>query len=143
MGTVSKNFDYKEFEKSDTAKKFGIINVINTSEIRDSIKALVIEVLQPLRDAWGKPLSVNSGYRCRKLNEVVGGVETSQHCKGEAADISCSEPAKLAQLAYDLELPYDQMILYPTFVHFSHKLNGEQRNQILYNVKYRGDRVLC
>ena len=143
MGTVSKNFDYKEFEKSDTAKKFGIINVINTSEIRDSIKALVIEVLQPLRDAWGKPLSVNSGYRCRKLNEVIGGVETSQHCKGEAADISCSEPAKLAQLAYDLELPYDQMILYPTFVHFSHKLNGEQRNQILYNVKYRGDRVLC
>lgn len=143
MGTVSKNFDYKEFEKSDTAKKFGIINVINTSEIRDSIKALVIEVLQPLRDAWGKPLSVNSGYRCRKLNEVIGGVETSQHCKGEAADISCSEPAKLAQLAYDLELPYDQMILYPTFVHFSHKRNGEQRNQILYNVKYRGDRVLC
>lgn len=143
MGTVSKNFDYKEFEKSDTAKKFGIINVINTSEIRDSIKALVIEVLQPLRDAWGKPLSINSGYRCKKLNEVVGGVETSQHCKGEAADISCSEPAKLAQLAYDLELPYDQMILYPTFVHFSHKLNGEQRNQILYNVKYRGDRVLC
>lgn len=143
MGTVSKNFNYKEFEKSDTAKKFGIINVINTSEIRDSIKALVIEVLQPLRDAWGKPLSINSGYRCKKLNEVVGGVETSQHCKGEAADISCSEPAKLAQLAYDLELPYDQMILYPTFVHFSHKLNGEQRNQILYNVKYRGDRVLC
>ena len=143
MGTVSKNFDYKEFEKSDTAKKFGIINVINTSEIGDSIKALVIEVLQPLRDAWGKPLSINSGYRCKKLNEVVGGVETSQHCKGEAADISCSEPAKLAQLAYDLELPYDQMILYPTFVHFSHKLNGEQRNQILYNVKYRGDRVLC
>lgn len=143
MGTVSKNFNYREFEKSDTAKKFGIINVINTSEIRDSIKALVIEVLQPLRDAWGKPLSVNSGYRCKKLNEAVGGVETSQHCKGEAADISCSEPAKLAQLAYDLELPYDQMILYPTFVHFSHKLNGEQRKQILYNVKYRGDRVLC
>lgn len=143
MGTVSKNFDYKEFEKSDTAKRLGITNVINTSEVRDSVKALVLEVLQPLRDAWGKPLSINSGYRCKKLNEVVGGVETSQHCKGEAADISCSEPAKLAQLAYDLELPYDQMILYPTFVHFSHKLNGEQRNQILYNVKYRGDRVLC
>lgn len=142
MGTVSKNFDYKEFEKSDTAKKFGIINVINTSEIRDSIKALVIEVLQPLRDAWGKPLSINSGYRCKKLNEVVGGVETSQHCKGEAADISCSEPAKLAQLAYDLELPYDQMILYPTFVHFSHKLNGAQRKQILYNKTYGGEKVV-
>lgn len=143
MGTVSKNFDYKEFEKSDTAKKFGIINVINTSEIRDSIKALVIEVLQPLRDAWSEPLHVNSGYRCQKLNEAVGGVATSQHCRGEAADIACAEPAKLAQLAYDLGLPYDQMILYPTFVHFSHKLNGEQRKQILYNVKYRGDRVLC
>lgn len=143
MGTISKNFNYREFEKSDTAKRLGITNVINTSEVRDSIKALVLDVLQPLRDAWGEPLQVNSGYRCKKLNEAVGGVDTSQHCKGEAADIACSEPAKLAQLAYDLGLPYDQMILYPTFVHFSHKLNGEQRNQILYNVKYRGDRVLC
>lgn len=143
MGTISKNFNYREFEKSDTAKRLGITNVINTSEIRDSVKALVLEVLQPLRDAWSEPLHVNSGYRCQKLNEAVGGVATSQHCRGEAADIACSEPAKLAQLAYDLGLPYDQMILYPTFVHFSHKLNGEQRKQILYSGKYRGDRVLC
>lgn len=141
MGTISKNFDYREFEKSDTAKRLGIINVINTSKIRDGIKALVLEVLQPLRDAWNKPLSINSGYRCQKLNEVVGGVATSQHCKGEAADIACAEPAKLAQLAYDLELPYDQMILYPTFVHFSHKLNGQQRKQVLYNKQYRGEKL--
>lgn len=142
MGTISKNFDYREFEKSDTAKRLGIINIINTSEVRDGIKALVLEVLQPLRDAWGKPLSINSGYRCQKLNEAVGGVAISQHCKGEAADIACPEPAKLAQLAYDLRLPYDQMILYPTFVHFSHKLNGEQRKQILYNAKYGGKKVV-
>ena len=141
MGTISKNFDYREFEKSDTAKRLGIINVINTSKIRDGIKALVLEVLQPLRDAWNKPLSINSGYRCQKLNEVVGGVATSQHCKGEAADIACAEPAKLAQLAYDLELPYDQMILYPTFVHFSHKVNGQQRKQVLYNKQYRGEKL--
>ena len=141
MGTISKNFDYREFEKSDTAKRLGIINVINTSKIRDGIKALVLEVLQPLRDAWNKPLSINSGYRCQKLNEVVGGVATSQHCKGEAADIACTEPSKLAQLAYDLELPYDQMILYPTFVHFSHKLNGQQRKQVLYNKQYRGEKL--
>lgn len=142
MCTVSKNFDYKEFEKSDTAKRLGITNEINTSEIRDSVKALVLEVLQPLRDAWGEPLHVNSGYRCKELNEAVDGVETSQHCKGEAADISCSEPAKLAQLAYDLELPYDQMILYPTFVHFSHKLNAQQRKQVLYNKQYQGEKLI-
>ena len=62
MGTISKNFSYKEFEESETAVRKGIANVINTTEIRDSVKALVLNVLQPLRDAWGKPLHINSGY---------------------------------------------------------------------------------
>lgn len=136
METISKNFNFREFEQSATARKKGILNVITTTEVRDSIKALVDNVLQPLRDAWGKPLSVNSGYRCPALNAAVGGVATSQHVKGEAADISCDNPQKLAQLACDLNLPFDQMILYPTFVHFSHKLNGKQRGQVLYHRTY-------
>lgn len=141
MGTISKNFSYREFEESETAKAQGITNVISSFEIRDAIRELTNTVLQPLRDAWGQPLHVNSGYRCPKLNAAVGGAATSQHTKGEAADIKAEHPVKLAQLAYDLGLPYDQMIIYPTFVHFSHKLHGEQRRQVLYNKSYKGRRI--
>ena len=141
MGTITKDFSYSEFEKSEIAEAKGITNVITTFEVRDAIKALVLTVLQPLRDAWGKPLYVNSGYRCDELNKAVGGVPTSQHVKGEAADIATDDPYSLANLARDLNLPYDQMILYPDFVHFSHKLIGVQRKQILYNKRYSGKKL--
>lgn len=141
MGTISKDFSYREFERSEVADAKHICNVITSFEVRDSIQALTENVLQPLRDAWGKPLKVNSGYRCKALNAAVGGVPTSQHVKGEAADIAAGDPVKLARLAVKLGLPFDQMILYPTFVHFSHKLNGEQRGQICYNWRYKGEKV--
>ena len=141
MGTISKNFSYSEFEASDKADEKGICNVITTFEVRDAVKALVDTVLQPLRDAWGNPLHINSGYRCPELNKEVGGMPTSQHVKGEAADVACDKPVELARLAKALRLPYDQMILYPTFVHFSHRLKGQQRGQTLYNKSYKGEKV--
>ena len=141
MGTITKDFSYREFERSEVADAKHICNVITSFEVRDSILALTENVLRPLRDAWGKPLKVNSGYRCKALNAAVGGVPTSQHVKGEAADIAAGDPVKLARLAVKLGLPFDQMILYPTFVHFSHRLNGEQRGQICYNWRYKGEKV--
>lgn len=141
MGTITKDFSYREFERSEVADAKHICNVITSFDVRDSIQALTENVLQPLRDAWGKPLKVNSGYRYKALNAAVGGVPTSQHVKGEAADIAAGDPVKLARLAVKLGLPFDQMILYPTFVHFSHKLNGEQRGQICYNWRYEGEKV--
>lgn len=141
MGTISKNFSYKEFEESATAERKHITNVITSALVRDNIKALVENVLQPLRDAWGEALIINSGYRCLKLNEAVGGVPTSQHVMGQAADVRCSNPLKLARLAKKLKLDYDQMILYPTFVHFSYKSDGRNRGQILYNKSYKGKKV--
>lgn len=141
MGSISKNFSYSEFEASETAKAKGILNAITTVEVRENIRALVLEVLQPLRDAWGKPLHVNSGYRCPQLNAAVGGVPTSQHTVGEAADIKAENPIMLAQLAYDLALPFDQMIIYPTFVHFSHRRGGPQRSRVLYNKSYKGRHI--
>lgn len=150
MGTISRNFSYSEFERTDheaeLARK-GVRNVINTFELRDSVKELTLRVLQPLRDAYGKPMTVNSGYRCPELNRIVGGVPTSQHCKGEAADIKTgnhTESYRLARIAKthpEILAQIDQMILYPTFVHFSHRRTGTQRNQILYNRSYRGRRV--
>lgn len=149
MGTISKNFDYKEFEKTDVPG-MQVQNTITSTEVRDSIKALVDEVLQPLRDAWDEPLAINSGYRCQEVNKAVGGVPTSQHTKGEAADVcpfgrnghgDIETVRQLAQKAVELDLPFDQMILYPSFVHFSHKLKGEQRRQILYNKRYTGKKL--
>lgn len=125
-------------------------NTITSTKVRDSVKALVDEVLQPLRDAWGEPLAINSGYRCPEVNKAVGGVPTSQHTKGEAADVcpfgrngrgDIEVVRQLAQKAVELNLPFDQMILYPSFVHFSHKLKGEQRRQILYNKRYAGKKL--
>ena len=125
-------------------------NTITSTKVRDSVKALVDEVLQPLRDAWGEPLAINSGYRCPEVNKAVGGVPTSQHTKGEAADVcpfgrnghgDIETVRQLAQKAVELDLPFDQMILYPSFVHFSHKLKGEQRRQILYNKRYTGKKL--
>ena len=55
--------------------------------------------------------------------------------------MACDKPVELARLAASMRLPYDQMILYPTFVHFSHRLKGQQRGQTLYNKSYKGEKV--
>lgn len=141
MGTISKHFSFREFERSEVADSHHISNAINTTEVRDAIVALVNNVLEPLREEWGRPLTINSGYRCPEVNAYVGGVPTSQHTKGEAADIKTDNPYALAAVAYSLRLPFDQMILYPTFVHFSHRLQGEQRGQVLYNKTYKGRKL--
>lgn len=143
MGTCSKNFSYHEFEASETAKDYRITNVIATSEVHDSIKALADNVLQPLRDAVGVPLRISSGYRCPQLNAKVGGVPTSQHTKGEAADVWCATltPYQLACKVVELGLKYDQMILYPGFLHLSYRRDGGNRKQLLYNKSYKGRRL--
>lgn len=147
MGTISKNFSYREFEKSEIADRKGYNNVIVTSRVRDAVKELTLSVLQPLRDALGYPVRISSGYRCPQLNAdpEVNGSKSSQHMKGEAADIHVCfpdgteiPPIYVALIIRVLKLPFDQMIVYPSFVHVSHKLEGAQRGQILYNASYKG-----
>lgn len=137
---ISKNFRFSEFTKSDVASRYHITNAITSWAIRDNIIALVENVLQPLRDAWEKPLFINSGYRCLELNKKVGGVPTSQHVLGQAADVGCSDPLALARLAKKMRLPYDQMGVYPTFVHFSYS-EDRSRGQIFYSKDYKGEKV--
>ena len=138
---ISKSFRWSEFTKSDTAKRLHINNAIRDWEVRDNIKALVEMVLQPLRDAWGGPLIINSGFRCPELNEEVGGAATSQHVLGMAADVRCTDPVALARLIKRLKLDYDQVIIYNDFVHISYRRDGENRNQLLYAKKYKGPKV--
>lgn len=107
-----KYFTFNEFERSETAYRYGIDNDIPESA-KSNIAALVDNVLDPLREAWGKPVTVTSGYRCPQLNKAVGGVPTSMHLTGHAADISAGNSVdnrKLYQLAQDLKLPYFELI---------------------------------
>lgn len=144
MGTITKDFSYREFEASETARRRGICNVITDFAVRDAVKELAERVLQPLRDKAGRPLHINSGYRCEALNEAVGGVPTSQHVKGEAADVAAEDPLALASLVRntpEIWREIDQMIVYPTFVHLSHRRGGAQGRQLLYNRRWTGGRV--
>lgn len=107
-----KHFSFQEFEHSDTAYRHGIDNAMPEAAKR-AVAALVDNILDPLREAWGKPITVNSGYRCPALNKAVGGVPTSMHQQGCAADITAGSPAdnrKLYELAQRLNLPYFELI---------------------------------
>lgn len=93
-------------------------------------------VLDPLREAYGKPIIVTSGYRCPELNKVLKGSRTSQHMKGQAADITVGTKEgnkKLFELAQELNLPYCQLIDEKkfTWVHISYDPNNVKR-QILH-----------
>ena len=140
-GHISENFTWEEFEYSDKAIALCIENIIPDEGIAAQIRSLVLSVLQPLRTACGYALHLNSGYRCAKLNKAVKGAKNSQHTKGQAADIAASDPLALAKLVIELNLPFDQMILYGDFVHISHKAEGPQRGQILYDESYTGQKI--
>ena len=129
-----KYFSISEMLKSDTAIKQRLWNGA-PKEAEENLRALVDEVLDPLREAYGRPIRVNSGYRCPKLNTLVGGTPNSQHMRGEAADIQpvVGNEADLPELARILieNGKFDQLILYPTFIHVSYKRLGWNRKQVL------------
>ena len=109
-----KYFTIGELTKSATAKRKGIDNS-PSRQVQKNLTALVEKVLDPLREAYGKPIIVTSGYRCEKLNRAVGGAASRQHVKGEAADIRSvqdtpAENEKLYDLIVKLGLPFDQLI---------------------------------
>lgn len=124
----------KELTKSSTADKLGIDNT-PTTEVSAQLSNLVTHVLDPLREMYGKPITVNSGYRCPKLNAAVGGAKSSQHMRGEAADItggSREENKKLFELIRD-NLPFDQLLNESDYswVHVSYVSTSKNRKQIL------------
>ena len=130
---ITENFTLEEFIRSDKASELGIKNDPGTHE-RLAIVNLCVKLLQPIREAIGKPIYINSGYRCPELNKAVGGVPTSQHQIGEAADLHIEGKAgDLLEVLEDSGLPFDQAILYRqrNFLHVSLKLEGEQRKQII------------
>ena len=83
---ISKYFRLEEFTRSDTARRLGISNDPTPEHIKN-LSDMCVNLLDPLREAWGRPLIVTSGYRGYRLNKAVKGSTTSAHCYGLAADI--------------------------------------------------------
>lgn len=123
-------FTKSELTHSDTARIRGIDNT-PTPEASAALDALMWNVLDPIRRMWGKPIIVNSGYRCPKLNAAIGGSATSQHMKGEAADITAGDPTKNKEL-FDMiaqsAIPFDQLIDEKNYcwIHVSYRPNGRR-----------------
>ena len=143
---LSNNFSLKEMVKSQTAERKGINN--NPSEDHmNNLKLLCENVLQPVRDHFGKVVSVSSGYRSEALCEAIGSSKNSQHAKGQAADFEIFDVSNQELVIWiDKNLDYDQMILEfwkgpdepnSGWVHCSYKSEGN-RKQLLRAYKQDG-----
>lgn len=141
---ISNNFTLEEFINSPTAKANNIDNT-PSEQVKNNIIQLVNNILQPIRDEWGKPITVTSGYRCKALNDKVKGSKTSQHMTGDAADITVGSPQenkKLFHLIVDMcqqkKITYGQLIWEkgnktgPQWLHVSNQIIGKKPNQTLY-----------
>lgn len=127
---ITKNFTLEELCHSNTAVAKGLKNIPDEKQTRN-LKELAINLLQPVRDIYGKPMYINSGFRSPEVNKAVGGSPDSQHMKGEAADVASEHPAELVECLKCSGLDFDQCIQYSTFVHLSLKLSGTNRRQYL------------
>ena len=136
-----KYFTLSELTKSATARRLGIDNTADAS-IRANLTALVENVLDPLRVRWGMPIIVTSGYRSTALNKAVGGAASSQHTKGEAADIrtvsdSRADNMRLLRCLLNSGIVFDQVICEypdaqgrPDWIHVSFNKGGNRKNRL-------------
>lgn len=137
---LSPNFALYEFTRSQTATRRGIRNVPLASQI-ESMRKLSVNVLQPVREHFGRAVNINSGFRCQELNEAIGGSSTSQHMKGEAADIEIFGVSNLDLAIWIRDhLDFDQLILEfwdasqgpnSGWVHVSYASEKQNRKQVL------------
>lgn len=145
---LSANFTLHELTKSETALRLGMENDPD-DEALENLKKLVENVLQPVRDAYGRGVKVNSAFRHPDVNKAVGGSTTSDHCKGMAADIEIPgvPNAELAQWIAD-NLEFRQLILEfytpgipdSGWVHVAYNEN-DNKKQIMTAMKENGKTV--
>jgi zinc D-Ala-D-Ala carboxypeptidase len=145
---LTNNFSLKELTVSDTATRLGLDNTPNETVIAN-LKTLAENILQPVREHYGKSVKVNSGYRAPEVNAAVGGSKTSDHCKGQAADIEINgiangdlakyitENFKFTQVILEF---YTQGIPDSGWVHVSYDAN-DLKCQVLTAVKQNGKTV--
>ena len=136
---LSKNFSLKELTKSQTAERLDIENNPSEEEI-NNLESLCKHILQPIRDFYGVPFIVNSGYRSVALCKAIGSSAKSQHAKGQAADFEIPNVNNYDLAVWIQEnLEFDQLILecYKSgdpssgWVHCSFRDDGENRQEVL------------
>ena len=141
---LSTHLDLSEVIRSDSAKRNGISNM-PTPEHIENFKLLAEKIFEPVREHFGVPIRISSGYRSKELNAKIGGSATSQHCKGQAVDIDMDGTSLTNKQVFDYikdNLPFDQLIWEfgnednPDWVHVSYVPNG--RKQILKAFKMNG-----
>ena len=135
---LSKSFTLNELTKSQEATRLGIDNIPNEEQIQN-LKILCEKILQPLRDYYGMPVSISSGYRSVKLCEAIGSSAKSQHTKGQAADFEIFGVANKDVADFIVQnIDYDQCILefwnenYPNsgWVHCSYAYGANRRQYL-------------
>ena len=140
---LSKNLALVEVTRSETAKRRGISNM-PTPEHIENFKLLAEKVFQPIREHFGVPIHISSGYRSKALNTAVGGSLSSQHCSGEAIDIDMDGTSVTNAQIFNYikdNLNFDQLIwefgtdTNPDWVHVSYESTGKQRKQMLKAVR--------
>ena len=140
---LSKNFELKEFTHSDIADYLGI-KIIATPEQVKCLIDLCENILQPCREFIGE-ININSGIRNETLNKAIGGAKSSQHLKGQAADIRCNEIVKLFHFIRE-KLTFDQLIWEmgntdkPNWIHVSYN-DKNNRKEVLRALKDNGETV--
>lgn len=133
-----KHFSLSEFINSVTAKRQGIDNT-PSFEVVDNLNRLA-DYLDGIREKYGKPIFISSGYRCPLLNQAVGGASNSQHLKGLAADLICADMGKLLSIIRETG-GFDQLITEHNkgsknyWIHVSvAPVFGKPRNQVIINL---------
>ena len=132
---LSEHLDLSEIIRSDSAKRNGISNM-PTPEHIENFKILATKVFEPIREHFGVPIHISSGYRSVELNRLIKGSSSSEHCKGQAIDIDMDGTTITNKQVFDYikdNLTFDQLIneFNYAWVHVSYKANGKQRGEIL------------
>lgn len=102
---ITNNFTWEELTRTST----GLPNTPNM-DAKAYLLELCLLILQPIRDKYGKPITVTSGYRSEMVNKAVGGAKTSQHLKGQAADITVGQKANKALFELIVQMIKDKQI---------------------------------
>jgi len=144
---LSKNLSLAEVTKSTTAKRLGIDNTPD-DWTKENLRQVALNIFQPLRDAFGCPIYVSSGYRSAELNTAIGGSKRSQHVEGRALDLDADVFGRCTNseiFRYILNnLTFDQLIWEfgdednPDWVHVSFVYDGINRGRCL--KAYRDDK---
>lgn len=138
---LSRHFTLEEMTHSQTASRRGVLNRPGPDEV-ENLRRLCLNILEPLRVHLGRPIMVSSAYRAPYVNRLVGGASTSQHVRGQAADIVVPGMSvdEVVKAIHDLNLPYDQLIdEFGDWVHVSY--SARKRGDFLIARHVRGKTI--